>query len=278
MEKIDNLDIRLYGAVNDPCSMEDPNKLWDEIKINRDILCESIQVVRSKWDDEDLLKGLCIADFILDYPDQVDEDIYSMLVNTIYSNENIARISLGLDKNNNTYLLKTLMNFKLNLTEDQKHFAVNEAMHMPGTSLYKKKLENSAKKMDNREDGASSFITTEHGNGAFDIRYWILRNPNWTTEEKSKLINDFWIDENEYEKVIDAWEWDIVNDDANYDNKALLDKSLLLSYTMRDLVEIYKNNSIAVRIKEDIDFCKLMHKLRPALWEYYDKPKVNVKS
>ena len=31
-----------------------------------------------------------------------------------------------------------------------------------------------------------------HGVGEYDIRYYILKNPNWSVEEKQKLIYDFW--------------------------------------------------------------------------------------
>lgn len=49
--------------------------------------------------------------------------------------------------------------------------------------------------------------TQAHGNGDFDIRYWILRNPNWTLDEKQKLIMDFWADDDVYDETLEQWEW-----------------------------------------------------------------------
>ena len=53
--------------------------------------------------------------------------------------------------------------------------------------------------------------TQAHGSGDFDIRYWILRNPNWSLEEKQKLIMDFWYDDEEYDEVLERWELDYKN-------------------------------------------------------------------
>ena len=54
---------------------------------------------------------------------------------------------------------------------------------------------------------ASLSNTQAHGRGDFDIRYWILRNSNWTSKEKQKLIMDFWADDDVYDEVLEQWEW-----------------------------------------------------------------------
>ena len=270
MEKIQDIDIKLYGALYDPCSVDNSKEIWDEIRLDRDILCEAIELEN----DNESLKGISIASLILDYPEQVDEDIYSQLINTIYSNKDIARISI--DNEGNTFLFKTLKNFDLDLTDDQKHFAVSEAMQMHGTTLYKSEMEKFASNVDDGES-VRHFDTLEHGIGDFDIRYFILRNPNWSITEKSKLIYDFFVGDQEYDNRLRAWELDIVNDDANYDEIGLLDKDILYDYNLSDLTKIYHNEEIAKRIMNEIKFCKLMHKLRPQLWELYDDVKVNVK-
>ena len=123
--------------------------------------------------------------------------------------------------------------------------------------------------------------TQAHGSGAFDIRYRILRNPNWTLEEKEKLVYDFYVDAEEYDECLDEWEWDIINDDANYNDSYMpveLEIDMLYQYTLDDLKKIYGNSEVAKRIMEEIKFCKLMHKLRPQLWELEHGSKVNVKS
>lgn len=58
--------------------------------------------------------------------------------------------------------------------------------------------------------------TQAHGSGDFDIRYWILRNPNWSLDEKKKLILNFWVYDEEYDETLEQLEWGIVTDHLNY--------------------------------------------------------------
>jgi len=201
----------------------------------------------------------------------------------------------------------TLWNPTLKLTEEQKVFAVSEAMNKMGTVKHKQMMDEYSKKLDEKgiNDNQTVYVgdnpvgaktgnmymasmfnsldsSQAHGSGAFDIRYWILRNHNWTVEEKSKLIYDFFANDEDYEESLDEWEWDIINDDANYFNEDeedwSIDKSCLYDYTLEDLIKIYKNKEVAKRMMNEINICRLMHTLRPVVWELEDNPKVNVKS
>ena len=122
----------------------------------------------------------------------------------------------------------------------------------------------------------SSLSTTQaHGSGAFDIRYCILRNPNWTLEEKQKLIMDFWYDDEEYDEVVEEWEWGIVNDSANYKGNPLppFDRyELFNDYTYDMLLEFYGDKETTDRIWAEMEFCRQMHKLRPQQWEIETPP------
>ena len=108
-----------------------------------------------------------------------------------------------------------------------------------------------------------------HGRGIFDIRYWILRNPNWTLEEKQKLIIDFWADDEDYDETLEQWKWAIVNDSANYKDglNYQFEVSEMYEYQYSQLLRYYKDYETTKRIWGEIQFCKEMNQLRPQQWE-----------
>lgn len=120
--------------------------------------------------------------------------------------------------------------------------------------------------------------TQVHGTGEFDIRYYILRNPNWSLDEKQKLIMDFWCDDETYDEYLEQWEWEIINDSANFkDNHVFqLEKFDLYEYSYETLLKIYGDKETTDRIWSEIQFCKQMHKLRPQQWELEFTPKKKV--
>ena len=246
---------------------------------------------------------------LVDYS-SVDEEAYRNLINSIYTNTDIARIVVkGAANGGYSFLLMSLWNYDLKLTEEQKSFAVNEAMNKIGTVRWKKQREEFSKKLDKmgasddntvlididgcinpigQKTGSEYFnylfasLSEEqaHGTGAFDIRYHILRNPNWTLEEKQKLVMDFWYNDEVYDEYLELWEWNIINNYANYKggNTALLFKEDLYEYTYQSLLDFYNDKEITDNIWNEIQFCKQMHDLRPAQWEkeYINKKKVLV--
>ena len=185
-----------------------------------------------------------ICDLLLMDFQNVDPDVYQELINTIYSNRRIARICYDHDRND-SFLLMSLWNFDLELTKEQKEFAVSEAM--------------------NRK-------VNVHGRDYFDIRYWILRNPNWTKEEKEKLVMSFFDNDDDYDETLEQWEWAVVNDPANYQGKALppfdrYDLFYTTDYGYEYLLGYHKDKKTTDRLWEEIEFCKMMHKLRPMQFE-----------
>jgi hypothetical protein len=284
-----------------------PNEIWNNIKNNKELLRWAIKPIKDKFGERDIVNGLAICDTILvDYLD-IDKEIYQELIDLIYSNKNIARIVQdGVSNGGYSYLLMSLWNPNLKLTEEQKQFAVNEAMNKIGTTKYKQTQEEYSKKLD--EHGITDDMTTTididgcihpigvkakneyfhfmftmlsdtqaHGTGEFDIRYCILKNPNWTLEEKQKLIMDFWYDDETYDEYLEQWEWGIVNDHANYKGNSLpqFDKGLLYEYSYDALLKFYDDKTTTDRIWNEIQFCKQMHILRPQQWELeFSSPKV----
>lgn len=221
MVDIEKLDDVLYKSIYGRPRAGDYNEIWSRIKSNPEVLREAVQVKRDKFDEHDIVKGLTICDSMLIDYNSVDEVAYNNLINSIYTNTDIARIVMdGASNGGYSFLLMSLWNHNLKLTEEQKAFAVNEATNKIGTTRWQQSEEEFSKKLDDMgiSDNNTTFINIDgcinpigqksgsqymnymfstlsqiqaHGTGEFDIRYHILRNPNWSLEEKQKLIMDF---------------------------------------------------------------------------------------
>lgn len=299
MLEIEKVDDELYRAMYGLPRIEDAHIIWETIKGKPEILREAVKIKRNKWDNGDIVNGLTICDAMLTDFSNVDQVAYNELIQNIYTNTDIARIVIdGASNGGNSYLLMSLWNNNIKLTEKQKDFAVNEAMNKIGTTRYENDMNNYSKKLDEKgitdeqtmytefsgsinpvgaKTGsmymasvfASLSNTQAHGRGDFDIRYWILRNPNWTLDEKQKLIMDFWAEDDVYDEVLEQWEWGVVNDSANYKGEVLpqFDKFQMYEYSYEELLKFYGNKKTTDTIWNEIQFCKQMHKLRPQQWE-----------
>lgn len=299
MENIEELENDLYIAIHGTQQKGNAAEIWNKIKKNTEVLREAVEIRKNKW-NQDRVTCLTIAEtMLIDYKD-LDPVAYKSLIESIYTNTEIARIVLdGYSNGGCSFLLMSLWNHDLKLTEEQKAFAVDEAMNKIGTIKDLQQQEEYSKELEDR--GITNDITTTieiggclnpigaktkneylnlklnmmsnsqaHGKGYFDIRYQILRNPNWTLAEKQKLIMDFWYDDTDYDEHLEQWEWGVVNDCENYKGKAFppFDRYELFNiWTYEMLLKYYGNKETTDRIWEEIDFCKQMHKLRPQKWE-----------
>jgi len=237
MEDFKKIDDKLYYAKYCDKNVDNAEEIWNSIKNNRELLEWAIKPTKDKFGERELVNGLAICEDILINYACVDKEIYQKLVDLIYSNKQIARIVLnGYSNGGYSYLLMTLFNPNLKLTKEQKRFAVEEAMNKIGTTKYKKSEKKYSKELE--KNGITDDITTiididgsinpigakakglyinflfsklsdtqAHGRGEFDIRYWILKNSNWTMKEKEKLINDFWENDEAYDEILDQWGW-----------------------------------------------------------------------
>ena len=295
MTKIDMVDSELYKTIYIEKDYAKFTKLWGEIREDVVLLKEAIKPCKDKFNQYDTVLGTTICEQILYDYKNVDSEIYQELINLIYSNVDIARkVVNGASNGGYSYLLISLFNLNLKLTDAQKHFAVSEAMNKVGTSYWKKIQERFSKRLDEKgindettvymDFGGSvnpigqktsaeymNLLLTSmgreqaHGTGEFDIRYHILRNPNWTYEEKRVLIMEFWTSANEYDDCLEQWEWGVVNDNANFKYSSIspMDPYLLYQYTYAGLLKFYGDKETADRIWDEIQFCKQMHELRP---------------
>ena len=313
MVDIEKLDNELYKARYINKNIDEYNKIWLKIKKMPEVLREAVKIKRNKWDNGDIVNGLAICEAILKDYENVDKFAYNTLINNIYSNTDIARIVIdGASNGGNSFLLMSFLNQKLKLTEEQKSFAVSEAMNKIGTTKHKKESEFYSKELE--KNGITDDITTTididglinpigaktkneylnslltmlsrtqaHGENEFDIRYYILKSSNWSLEEKKSLIRDFWYDDDEYDEYLEQWEWNIVNDSVNYKENEFnqFDKYYMYEYSYKDLLRLYGNRDITDRIWEEIRFCNQMHELRPEQWELEPMPikkKINNKT
>lgn len=295
MKSVRELDDELYAATYGVPIRGNKEEIWNSIKCNKDILDKAVNVVRNKFDEADILEGIAIADAMLVDYTSVDSDAYNKLINVIFSNTDIARLVLdGYSNGGCSFLLMALWNHSIKLTEEQKAFAVNEAMNKIGTTRWKNNMDNFSIELDNRgiSDSTTTYINIDgeinpigsktkteymnylfcslsnklaHGVGELDIRYQILRNPSWSVEEKSVLIYDFYENSDEYNEFLEQWEWNIINMQQNSDENSIsyLDKDSLYDYTYEELFEFYGDRNLTYRVIEEIKFCRLMHKLRP---------------
>ena len=287
MENFEKLEMRSYISKYGKPRVGDPNEVWAKIRDDKELLSWAIKPIKDKYGERDLVNGLSICDSILIDYENVDKDIYQELINLIYSNEQIARIVQdGYSNGGFSYLLMSLWNKNLKLTQEQKYFAVNEAMNKIGTVRYKEIEDAYSRDLEKR--GITNDITTTididgsinpvgaktkseymnylfnmmsdtqaHGMGSFDIRYWILRNPNWTLEEKQKLIMDFWYNDDVYDETLDQWEWGIVNDNANYITFSIEHESFDGSLTKEQLnstIEVMKKIIKYLKKEYNYDF------------------------
>ncbi len=239
MDRVLKLDNELYAALYCNPPQGDAKEIWERIRMDKEALKDAVTVVKNKWNEEKV-KGEAIAEqILLDY-ETVDKNCYETLITNIYKYPTVAKTVLeGSSNGGYSFLLMSLYNPNLKLSEEQKSFAVSEAL--------------------NKENPC---LLCPHGFDAFDIRYWILKSANWTKTEKQVLINDFWHDDEDYTESLNFWEWRIIND---YNN--LLEMERLYDYTYEELLKLIKNHKCVAEVWTDINFCRLAHKLRPANYE-----------
>ena len=262
-KKYEELNNKLYASSYGLTKKYNPNEIWNEIKNNQNALKWAIKPKKDRFDGKELVNGLSIAENILIDYKNVNKDIYNELIDKIYSNKDLARVyTEGSYYGAFTFLIMTLWNPNLELTEEQKEFVVSEAID--------KTKSNNLLMVGGYNVRSDSQC---HGFGEFDIRYWILRNHNWSIEEKKDLINKFYEDDEIFEETLNKWEWDIVNNSANKDLPFNFDIAQIYEDPYDMLYESYTDKEKAKRIIDAIEFCKQMREIRTI-----DKPKTKIKT
>lgn len=220
------------------CNTKDYNKikkLWKKHTENTEFLEYAIKIDNSNFNSN------LIAYYILSDKNFYHTKIYQNLVEQIYSNKKLARLSINYPE---SFLLKTLENEDLKLTSEQKLFLIFEAEDSPFTEKYYKK---------NTKQEISI-----HGTGIFDIRYKLLENKNFDLQEKKNLIVLLYPDDEIKISILEELEWEIkkilssfpINDD-------------FYNLTKEDLIYIIGSNDIENDIIEKIELCRYIKKIVP---------------
>ena len=92
MIDIEKLDDELYKSIYGKPKTGDYNEIWTRIKSNPEVLREAVQIQRDKFDESYIVKGLTICNALLIDYKSVDEVAYNNLINSIYTNTDIARM------------------------------------------------------------------------------------------------------------------------------------------------------------------------------------------
>lgn len=209
---------------------------WEKIRENTSLLLDAMELVEDKKNACAVKSPEICSHILMDYKN-IDKSVYLQLIDLIYSNEEIAHSHLTYQNERYSFLYASLLNSFLGLTEEQKKYAVHEAM----------------------------FNRMNHGGRAYDIRYQILKNPNWNFEEKRKLIYDFYEDEYDFMLHVDAFERKVLHHPANFKNSivSVMQEDRLYDYSLFDLEKMYQDSVIAVEVFDEINFCRMLHQVRP---------------
>lgn len=212
------------------------NISWEEIRENASLLLAAMELEEGREDGFAVKEPEVCAHILKDY-DNVDKNVYSRLINLIYSNEKVANSLLYYENEKYSFLYMSLLNRLFGLTEMQKAYAVQEAKY-------------------NRMN---------HGGRVCDIRYQILKNPNWEKDEKKKLIYDFYEDEYDFMLHVDEFERNVLRHPANFQNSivSLMQQDRLYDYSLPDLEKMYQNSDVAKEVFDEINFCRMLHQVRP---------------
>ena len=298
---IEQLDKQLYKYWYFVPRENEVKKIWDYILINPKLQKEAITIVKDT-NELNTVKAPTICHRMLMYYQNVNTEIYQELIQEIYSDIDIARTAVEGDKISGglSFLLLSLKNNSLKLTEAQKAYAVDEALNKGDSKrsqeqilAFKKELEKN--NINDFQADPSKLTITEkmrlnlqycmnkialnsniHGYTPFDIRYYILKNPNWTIEEKKSLIKEFWYSEEIFQDYLNAWEETVF--DSIYTFTELCEdettKEELLSLEYDQLLKLTHNKEyISLLIIEDLTALKEIYKLKDTSPELLLKPK-----
>ena len=302
VEEINKLDDELYQVRYHQKDFSKRQELWDTIKKNKKLLELSTRITKDKFGERDTFLSTAIVECILIDYENVDKELYQSLVDKIYSNTELARIVLdGASNGGYSFLLYTLFNDSLELTDEQKAFVLEEAMNKVGTTKYNEQIDDYEQELDRKditddidviapEIGligaktwniymagmfASMNPNQAHGTGEFDVRYHILKNHNFANKIE-KLVYDFFADDADYDRIIDYWEWNIVNlalREEDNEPMVYVDEVLFISDK-----EVYDRlpHEQAIEVIAEINFIKRLHEIREPKYrhirEYEDTP------
>lgn len=261
---INDIDNSIYRLEYIEKNYDELQKLWDSIKKDDILLLEASEIIKDKFEERNVFASNCIAELILKFPEEVNRGVYEEVVNKIYDNDDLAQIVVGgyhsitkdgynsfgsYSNNNLPFLLYTLTNKKLKLSDNQKNKVYNLALDQYFTERTK-------------EFGGIYYLSAKNGCGIFpyDIRYWVLKNNNWSEEEKEQIIYQFYSKEELYVKLLDSIEFNI---QEMYNLEGIIIPKDEISY-MKDheIEELISDEEVKKEITDETHFVKSLKRLR----------------
>lgn len=215
------------------------NKLWNKIKTNEPILNYATSL-----DNNNNIKSKIIAYKILKDKDMYETNIYQDLINKIYKSSKLCRTKLNERMIDKTFLMLTLENENLILTKKQKEFLIYEAESSPYTEKFYK---------ENIKDER-----TIHGNVLFDIRYTLLKNKNFTLQEKKNLFIFFYPDDELKLAILEELEWEIFKDlnsyniNTNYSTTLDIENHVIIRLMELNDINLLSKINLCISIRKDI--------------------------
>lgn len=247
---INEIDREIYHIAYIDKNYKQLKELWLNIRKDEQLLWLASKVIKDKFDQKDVFASNCLVELILDDYNHVNRGIYEETVNKIYSSEDLARIVLnGASNRGYSFLLYTLDNYKLKLNDQQKNFAYNEAMSQPGT-----------KRTKSYETVYYLSLKTCHGIYPYDIRYHILKNPNWNLQEKESMVWDFYVDEKKYMEFVERVKNNIQSLYSEVHQTVPLDEIIYLND--EDIKHLVPNKNKRIEIMKETELAKTLIKSR----------------
>lgn len=253
IEKTKEYDQKLYSTIYSNPKRGSYEELKRQIILEQGengILKNAIKIKTNQEGDLTVLAPT-ICEEILTNPQDVREDIYQELVDLIYISSQIGREKAP--NMDSSFLVQTLRNHDLILTQDQKNIAVTDALSMPGAIFF----------MD--QGSLKKYNLTNHGLHSFDIRYEILMNPNWRIEEKADLVYRFYNHDLDFHTALEDWKENIVNNSSFYSIHGFeaMHKEKLYEYQEHDFMKYYPLKDQRKNVMEEVRMCELLEQMRP---------------
>lgn len=216
---------------------EKGEKLWDAVKDDSDLFNWAATIILTNQGTK-TLKGKFIIDYVLkNHMDDLTARTRRIIVKRIIENRDIQRTVASplYHTRRDSFLLLLLKNPSIYLTKKSKDIITQAAI----------------------SDQHS------HGIGLYDIKYWMLRNPNWGYDEKASLVKKFWNsrESEAFAEFIESLESEIHRDKVNYENSSF-EPYDMYTYTIEELKNFYYSEKEAERIMTEIDFCRLLKRIQ----------------
>ena len=230
------------------------NQKWEEIK-NTDIMLDWACSVHHNKKGYEQFNSPELCSFILDLQEECMNDervkpYYETVIDEIYSSQAIAGAE---STNGEMFISKALRNHNIELDERQKKMAVRTA-----------------------ED----YILNGYNQGLdvtdlpeFDVRFEILRNPNWSKAEKYQLLNNFYTCPENFRFFLNLWIYGLANVYDVNGNRIEWDPEDIMLYDYEELRCMFAGDNqeptpssdlLAQRMFMDIQFLREMSVLSAA--------------